>query len=177
MKIQILLALLLVLGITSCSEEPEEQSWNRLANVIEGKCGNRPNCKVNLSDVYSFDWDEAFIFHRNVPRDMIEKIVGSELPPFRYKEYCQGIIFLDNRKRIIQTEFSACDREVYSYTRKGGPAAIFMFHKAEEYLHVTKTDQTLCVKKFDRLSNDLAFYGLTRYQSVGGCAMTLDGVY
>ncbi len=170
MKFRIFLVLFFLLGLAACSEE-ENGWWSHLAVAAKSKCGHKVECTIDLSGIYPFEWDDAYIFSSSTRKKEIERVVGSKLPIFDYEESCQHIVFRD-AKQVVRVEHSRCSG---IELRVDVPAATFVFLRVRDnYLHL-KRGSALCATRFYPDDDDSAFYGLTLYSMNNGC-MNLDDI-
>ena len=153
---RIYIALISTLLLTSCAEV----SWDALAKEAAHECGNEKKCMIKLSGVYSFNWFAAYIFDRGASRDVIEEIVGDKIS--NYREFCQGIIFLDEAGKVVSSVFSSCTSDFQIFQSKSSAVAEFLIHKEQKlYFRLSRPESFLCASRDDTIYVGRQYYGLT----------------
>lgn len=110
---------------------------------------------LNLTDIYdAISWSNVIAFNDTGEREYKEKIMGRSFKS--YREFCQGLVFLDGQGNVVKEEYSGCFEELFALDRQS--LVRFSFGD-DNYFKVNRTNPWVCVVAHEQSGTNRRFYG------------------
>lgn len=152
-----------------------ESHWQSLAEAAEKDCKEvTASCAVNLADVYSFDWTDAYItsyvpfdsilYLTHTKESWLDKVIWDHGPDFAVSD---TIIFVNAKGKIVSVRTSNYDRffDPYIFLNNGEPYAYLDVPASKDHTwpiwHISRKAPLLCASPMSELgprSRDLYPY-------------------
>jgi hypothetical protein len=87
-----------VLSLMAC----DDGFQTKVEDGIEQTCNGLDSCKINMSEIMTFDWDKMYVFKSGATLEQINEVIGFEYPYF--EDIAYRVIFTKSNSVVFHED-------------------------------------------------------------------------
>lgn len=120
----------------------------KIADYIDESCKatEQESCVVDLNQITDFEWDRMFVFGGVTISEEISEAIGFDCACDAVQDNYMRIVFLKDRKIVMESEYYGLDGKVqFRQSKEGGD---FLLYQSTSKFHAVKKSKSIVEGQF-----------------------------